>query len=133
MSKTKLAVFAILLSVIFSPVQAQDPVEMVMEGCGPEIENFCSQVTLGEGRLMACFFAHEDKLSGQCQHALYDAAVLLDQAINALVYVATNCEADIDEYCMDVEAGEGRILNCLLSKGDELSESCSQAMQDVEE
>lgn len=53
---------------------ADDIVSQVERGCATEIENFCSQVTLGEGRMLACFYAHEDKLSGQCQFTLYSAA-----------------------------------------------------------
>ena len=123
-----------LVAVIFaSPLYAGDPVEGVMKGCSAEIGNYCSQVTLGEGRLMACFYAHEDKLSVNCLHALYDAAAALDAAIDAMVYIATECEADIDEFCGQTVPGEGRILNCLSSSRDSLSESCSAALQDAEE
>ena len=133
MTKFKRIVITMVLAIMAGPLAAGDPVENVMEGCAAEIENYCSQVTLGEGRLMACFFAHEDKLSNQCIQAVYDGAVALDEAINALVYIATNCETDIDEFCSEVEPGEGRILNCLIASSDSLSESCSTAMSDVEE
>jgi hypothetical protein len=87
----------------------------------------------GEGRLLACFYAHEDKLSGRCQYALYEAADVLDTVVTALTYVATQCEADIEANCASVEAGEGRILQCLESKGDAVSESCRQAVADIQE
>lgn len=126
--------FLCLAAVFFvSPLYAEDPVEEVMEGCAAEIGNFCSQVTLGEGRLMACFYAHEDKLSENCLHALYDAAAALDAAINAMVHIATECETDIDQFCGETAPGEGRILNCLTSSRDSLSESCSMALQEAEE
>ncbi len=35
---------------------ADDLVEHLIEACEPEIESYCSQVTLGEGRLLACFY-----------------------------------------------------------------------------
>jgi hypothetical protein len=35
-------------------------VDKVTTACEPEIKAYCSQVTLGEGRLLACFYAHED-------------------------------------------------------------------------
>ena len=51
----------------------EDLVEHLIEACEPEIETYCSQVTPGEGRLLACAYAHQDKLSGRCEFALYDA------------------------------------------------------------
>ncbi|MEE4293362.1 MAG: cysteine rich repeat-containing protein [Xanthomonadales bacterium] len=120
---------------VFSMSQAafaqNDPVDMVMTGCSSEIEQYCSQVTLGDGRLLACFFAHEDKLSGQCQYALYQASAQLEAAVNALIYLATECEQDIVTHCAAVEAGEGRILECLHAAGDAVSEACTTAMNDV--
>ena len=122
-----------MFGIVSAHAEEADPVEAVFTGCAAEIENYCSQVTLGEGRLAACFFAHEDKLSGQCQYALYEGAVALEQAINAMVYLATSCESDIVTHCQGVEAGDGRILNCLLSQGENLTEECSTAMEQVEE
>ena len=106
-------------------------VSQVQKGCESEIKDFCSQVTLGEGRLLACFYAHEDKLSGQCQFALYSAAAQLEHAVSALNYVAGQCIDDIETMCPDVQAGEGRILNCLESKGEALSSACRTAIDDV--
>ncbi len=110
---------------------AQPVVDTVMTGCKAEIENYCSQVTLGEGRLLACFYAHEDKLSGQCQYALYTAANQLDQAVNALQYVASECQGDIETFCASVQAGEGRIAECLAQNADVLSDGCSTAIEEV--
>jgi hypothetical protein len=112
---------------------AQDPVETVVEGCTPEIEAYCSQVSPGEGRMLACFYAHEDKLSGKCQYALYEASVQLEQAVTALNYLATSCQNDIVTFCAQVEAGEGRILDCLAAQGDAVSDACTQAIDQVVE
>ena len=108
-----------------------DIVSQVQKGCETEIKDFCSQVTMGDGRLLACFYAHEDKISGQCQYALYNAAAQLEHAVSALNYVAGQCIGDIELLCPDVQAGEGRILSCLESKGDALSAACSTAIDDV--
>jgi len=109
----------------------EDIVSTVQQGCAPEIESFCSQVTLGEGRLLACFYAHEDKLSGQCQYALYNASAQLEHAVSALNYVAGQCQNDIESLCASVEAGEGRILECLESNSESVSAACKQAVKDV--
>jgi len=116
---------------ISGSIFAQDPVAAIETGCAAEIENYCSQVTKGEGRLLACFYAHEDKLSGQCQYALYNAAAELEHAVSALNYVAGQCEDDISKLCATVQAGEGRILECLKSQEESVSARCKQAVADV--
>ena len=120
-----------LLALLAINVSAQDIVGEVLTGCEAEIKNYCSQVSMGEGRLLACFYAHEDKLSGQCQYTLYSAAAQLEHAVSALNYVAGQCMGDIELLCPEVQAGEGRILNCLESKGEALGAACSQAIDDV--
>jgi hypothetical protein len=108
---------------------AQDLVEEVAKGCEQELKTHCSQVTPGEGRILACLYAHGDKLSGRCEYALYDAAVQLERAVAALTYVANECDADIEEHCASVELGEGRVVQCL--QKSKISKRCDQALADV--
>lgn len=103
----------------------------VKEGCKAELESYCKQVTPGEGRLLACLYAFQDKLSGRCDYALYDASVRLEHAVAALSYGAAECQGDIEKHCAKIEAGEGRILDCLKKQGDKLSKRCNQAIKDV--
>lgn len=124
-----LAVFA--FTGLAGNVFAEDIVSTVEKGCKAEIASYCSQVTQGEGRLLACFYAHEDKLSGQCQYALYDASAQLEHAVSALNYVAGQCEDDIKAHCAEVQLGEGRVLECLNSNSESVSAACTQAMADV--
>ena len=105
--------------------------DQVKEGCKAELESHCKGVTPGEGRLLACLYAHEDKISPRCDYALYDAAVRLEHAVAALSYGATECRGDIEKHCASVQAGEGRIVDCLKKQGDKLSKRCSQAIKDV--
>jgi hypothetical protein len=60
--------------------------------------------------LLACLYAYEDKLSGQCEHALYDAATRLERAIGAITYVAKKCRAELETHCTGVEVGDGRVV-----------------------
>ena len=115
----------------FSALAQETVVDLVQQGCSAEIEKYCSQVMIGEGRMLACFYAHEDKLSGQCQYALYQAADVLETVVTAMNYVASQCATDIETHCANVQAGEGRILECLESKGDAVSAPCKQAVADV--
>ena len=110
----------------------EDIVEQVLQACQPEIESYCSQVTLGDGRLLACFIAHEDKLSGQCGWALYEAMDELEAFMNAVAYVADSCWDDIVEHCSEVQMGEGRVAVCLLENESEVSPACKEAMDEVE-
>ena len=106
-------------------------VDKVTTACDPEIKAYCSQVTLGEGRLLACFYAHEDKLSGRCQYALYEAAAELDAFATAVTHVATQCKDDLMKYCAEVELGEGRVGSCLLEHKAEVTAACQHAIVDV--
>jgi hypothetical protein len=61
--------------------------------------------------LLACICAHGDKLSGQCQNALYDAAAALEWAINAIADVASQCRSDIESKCAEVQPSHVRIAS----------------------
>ena len=127
--KLALGVFVLASS---APAVAQDSLlEYVVTSCEADIKQYCSQVTPGEGRLLHCAAAHEDKLSGQCSYALYQAASLLEQLSMAIVYVAQSCETEIKTLCGDVKAGEGRILSCLEGNSDSLGEPCEKALADT--
>ena len=121
-----------VLSLLVSVANAQQGlVETVANGCKMEIEKYCAQVTPGEGRVLACLYAHEDKLSGKCEYALYDAAVQLERAVAALSYVANECDADLEKYCESIEHGKGRLLDCLEKHDKKISGRCKQAIKDV--
>ena len=107
------------------------PTETVLEGCQKEFETYCKNVTPGEGRLLACLFAYEDKLSARCEYSLYDAAAQLERAVTALTYVANECKDDLKAYCSAVQPGEGRLLNCLDKQQGKLTKRCSQSLKDV--
>ncbi len=106
-------------------------VKSVAEGCTKELKAYCSNVTLGEGRVLACLYAHGDKLSGRCEYALYDAAVQLERAVAALTYVANECNADLDKYCANIRPGGGRLAQCLERNEKKLTQRCTQAIKDV--
>ncbi len=104
-------------------------IDTVANGCKTEIETYCKSVTPGEGRMLACLYAHEDKLSGKCEYALYDASARLERAVAALNFAAQECEADITTLCKSVSAGEGRILECLDKNDAKVSQRCKDALK----
>jgi hypothetical protein len=108
-------------------------VESVAKGCEKELTSYCKDVTPGDGRILACLYAHGDKISGKCEYALYDAAAQLERFVAALSYVVNECEDDLKQYCRSVQAGEGRLAECLLvNNKDKISKRCTQAMKDVD-
>ncbi len=121
-----------LALVLATPVlAAEDLVESVAKGCKKEIKTYCKAVTPGEGRIIAYLYAHGDKLSGQCEYALYDAAVQLERFVAALTYVANECEDDLEKYCSNIRPGQGRLLDCLDKNRKKVSKRCKQAFEDV--
>ncbi len=132
MKKGVMVIVAAVLLVGAGASWAQDDViDGVMKACEPEINAYCSQVTPGEGRLLACFYAYEDKLSGRCQYALYQGIAALDDFAAAITHLAVECENDLLEFCGDVEMGEGRVGTCLLEHKDQVDDACRQAIDDV--
>lgn len=108
-------------------VQAQG----VFDACRDELQNYCSQVTLGSGRLFACFYAHEDKLSEACDAAIVDVADQLDMFFEVIRYAAQECGDDIAKHCQGVEFGGGRIYSCLKGSGDQISDACAAVIGQI--
>jgi len=125
-----LAVVAVLLA--GSQTQAQESLlDHLIDACEGDIRSYCSQVTPGDGRLLHCMAAHEDKISGQCQYAFYQAATILEQLATATAYLASQCATDIQTFCSDVAMGEGRILTCLTENEANTSDACDKAISDT--
>jgi Cysteine rich repeat len=114
-----------------APVTLQPLAEYVTQACETELGAYCSQVIPGQNRLLACLYANGEKLSGQCETALYQAASTLDRAISTVAYLADQCRVDIDSKCASVQPGQGRIVQCLADHKDGLSQPCTQAFSTV--
>ena len=130
--KTRLATLIALL-LIGPMAQAQDSLlNYLAEACQEDKAKYCSQVTPGDPRkMLACAYAHQDKLSGQCYYALYRASSAMEQMAAALNYLAESCAGDIEILCSDVRAGEGRIMACLEQNAGDISPSCSKAIDET--
>ena len=121
----------LVLLIAMPAVAGQDLVQTVADGCKAELESYCKDVTPGEGRILACLYAHQDKLSGKCEYALFDAAVQLERAVAALAYVVNECANDLDKHCSGVAVGEGRLLECLEKNEKTVSARCKEALVEV--
>jgi hypothetical protein len=121
----------VLLFTTIPALSGDNLVQTVVNGCKKELDNYCKDVTPGQGRVLACLYAHSDKLSGQCEYALYDAAAQLERAVAALSYVVNECGDDLKNLCSGVSAGEGRLLKCLEKNDSKVSDRCKQSLKDV--
>jgi len=134
MNRMKIKTIWLTAAALFvgSQALAQDTlIDHLIDKCADDISNYCSQVTPGNGRLLHCMAAHEDKVSGQCQYAFYQAATILEQLATATAYLASQCATDIQTFCSGVEMGEGRILSCLDDNAADTSDACKKAIADT--
>lgn len=130
-----IATIALVFLFLCAPIVSQATegvVQTVVDGCKAELESYCKDVTPGQQRVLACLYAHGDKISGRCEYALYDAAVQLERAVAALTYLVNECQDDLVKLCSDVPAGEGRLVDCLAKNEEKVSDRCKQAFKDVE-
>jgi len=112
-------------------VMAEKMVQTVADGCKTEIETYCKNVTVGEGRVLACLYAYEDKLSAQCEYTLYDVIAQLTYAISSLAYAVNECRNDLTKFCSSIKFGEGRVLQCLDKNNSQVSSRCKQALKET--
>ncbi len=135
--KVKTTILGVVLSATLlftaSSMANESLLESVVEGCKTELETYCQDVTPGQKRVLACLYSRNDKLSGKCEYALYDAAVQLERAVAALTYVVNECADDLVELCADVPAGEGRLLECLAENESKVTARCKDAFKAVME
>jgi hypothetical protein len=104
-------------------------IEGLKKACNTELTTFCKGVKPGEGRILACLYAFQDRVSGKCSYAIYDAAAQLEHAATALKFAAAECKDDLLKYCGDVEVGDGRVKACLDKNEKSLSAKCKDALK----
>jgi hypothetical protein len=133
MRKAVIGMVVIGMALVFSggAEAQQNLVDSVVKGCDKELKTYCKDVTPGEGRILACLYAYEDKLSAKCEYALYDAAVQLERAVNALAYAANECRDDLAKFCSDIQPGQGRLIKCIEKNDAKISKRCKQALKDT--
>jgi len=126
------AVFCVLaITGLCATARANDAVDIVAQGCKADIEAHCKGVTPGEGRVLSCLYAYGDKISTQCEYALYDAAAQLQRSVDGLAYAVSECRDDLKAYCSNIKPGEGRIAQCLEKNKDKVSARCKLAQKEI--
>jgi len=133
MKKSMVWMVVMGLVLVFSGAASaqQALVDSVVKGCDKELKTYCKDVTPGEGRGLACLYAFSDKLSAQCEYALYDAAVQLERAVAALSYTVNECRDDLTKFCSNIKPGEGRLLQCIEKNDAKVTKRCKTALKET--
>ena len=97
--------------------------------CGEDFKKYCSTVTPGEGRILLCMQAHEDKISDECGSVLDEVVFQAETTADHLREAANACRGDIDKFCAKTLPGQGRLAACLAANRTSVSTSCAEAVQ----
>jgi Cysteine rich repeat len=100
--------------------------------CADDIKKYCSDVTPGEGRMIYCMQAHEDKISPKCAFDLEEAAADVQLSADNLKDAITACHAEITGVCGKTPPGQGRIAACLIANKSTASKNCVEALGKIE-
>ena len=104
-------------------------VNIEINSCNADAAIFCPGLPLNSQKSFMCLMAYEDNLSIACELGIVEAAMALEMGMIAIDYSIKACEADADKYCLDVEAGEGRIVSCLRENEARLTKECTTALK----
>jgi Golgi apparatus protein 1 len=107
-------------------------IEKVEKACATDIKKYCRTVTPGEGRMIYCLQAHEDKISAKCAFELEETATNVQISADALKDAVIACKAEINGVCGKILPGNGRIAACLIENRSAASTGCAEAIRKVE-
>lgn len=101
--------------------------------CELEIDMMCANACnpmMGEacgGQVLRCLSDKQDDIKNEeCKKEVsYFINMEVTDFRNDII-LAEACRRDVEQYCADVEFGDGRILNCLRDNRDNLSKACSE-------
>ncbi|MES0882795.1 cysteine rich repeat-containing protein [Roseibium sp. SCP14] len=115
----------------------------LMTACSADIASLCNGVREGRGRISACLFAHDNKISTSCRPELTKVTTsrMFEKMIPPDVLKMRNtpgeaklrqvCAADIKSRCKGVPPGKGRLLACLYAWSNKVSKSCHAEARSV--
>jgi Cysteine rich repeat len=142
--RVKLGLLPLLFVLSVGSVSAQTDVAKTLQekltariaklesACAKDIKKYCKDVTPGEGRVIYCMQAHEDKISPQCTFELEDELTSVQNSLDDLKNAISACKAEIAGVCGKIVPGQGRIAACLLANKSTASKDCADAIQKIE-
>lgn len=100
-----------------------------IKGCEADEKKYCPGLPPGSKKSFMCLMAYEEKISNECKMGIMEAAIALRQGMEAIDYSIKACEADADKFCLDVQPGEGRLINCIKKHESKVSQACTSALK----
>jgi len=99
--------------------------------CNADAAILCPGLTPNSKKSMMCLMAYENNLSVACKLGIVEAALMVVKSMLVIKHSIESCEADADKYCLDVEAGNGRIVSCLRENESKISKECTTALKET--
>ena len=88
-----------------------------LAACDQDLQRFCVGVQPGGGRLVECLSSHASELSAECENRIAAAG-------RGGAKLRAACDQDLQRFCVGVQPGGGRLVECLSSHTSELSAAC---------
>lgn len=85
--------------------------------CSEDLQRFCFGLQPGGGRLVQCLSSHTSELSAAC-----GTVIAATGRGGAKLHAA--CNQDLQRFCVGVQPGGGRLIQCLSAHTSELSVAC---------
>ena len=93
--------------------------------CGDDLQRFCAGVQPGGGRLVQCLSSRISELSAACGNMIAAAG-------RGGAKIRAACDQDLQRFCVGVQAGGGRLVQCLSSHTSELSTACGNMIAAIQ-
>jgi len=124
-------IIAMLFAVFAAVAQTNSPTPGAAGGgkfhaaCGEDVRRFCVGVQPGGGRLVQCLSSHTTELSAACGNIIA-AAGRGGGKLRAV------CDQDVRRFCVGMQPGGGRLVQCLSSHTTELSPACGNTIAAIQ-
>lgn len=106
----------------------QDYAAALKADCAKELKAQCKGVVEGRGRLLACLYARQEKLSARCSGTVDLSLERWGEMIGALANVRRVCEVDVRRLCAGVKPGNGNLVDCLWIARKSVSAQCNTTL-----
>jgi Cysteine rich repeat len=111
---------AMVFDVAAAVVQTDEPAGgggRFRAACSEDLQRFCVGVQAGGGRLVQCLSSHTSELSPAC-------GTVIAAMGHGGAKLRAACDQDLQRFCVGVQSGGGRLVQCLSSHTSELSVAC---------
>ena len=103
------------LTVFASPAAAQtmsfaDAVDVLAAACGRDIDTYCKNVNLGNGRIKACLERNAAKIAPGCKTSAEQVFASVQKRAQARIDVLKICDPDMRRLCQGVQAGDRVVI-----------------------